>query len=115
MANRETEIWVRNLIATEQLHRFYTSPEWVRLRNEVMAERRGECQWCKAKGLYVPAVVVHHIRFVRQFPALALSKVYTVAGKEFNNLVPLCKRCHELAHGDRLRGVPTKPLTEERW
>lgn len=115
MTQEETGHWVSRLMAEGQLHKFYTSTAWEHLRTQVLCDNKGECQWCKAHGLYVPAVVVHHVQYVRRHPDLALSRNYQYGGVEYTNLIPLCRKCHELAHGSRWSRVPKPPLTQERW
>lgn len=114
MTELEVGQWVGGLIADGRLHEFYVSPEWEHLRREVLDAAKYECQWCKQHGLYTRADTVHHVQFVRKHPQLALSKTYQFSGKEYVNLVPLCRNCHELAHGGRGKVRPT-PLTPERW
>ena len=109
--------WVRQLIGEDRLHEFYTSSAWLNLRDEVLAEYKNECQNCKRKGKYVKAVIVHHVKHLRDFPELALSKTYIGRdGKEQMQLKPVCRECHEyVEHPERLRWNKKKPLTEERW
>lgn len=114
MNQLEAGIWVRKLIAENNLHAFYTSRLWINLREEVLREHKYECQHCKAKGFYTKATHVHHAQFVKKHPELALSKVYIFQGKEYKNLVPLCHNCHEEVHGYRQR-ERKGPLTVERW
>jgi 5-methylcytosine-specific restriction endonuclease McrA len=94
-------IWIPQLIAQNNLHFFYCTHAWIHLRNEVLKESHNECQICKAKGLYVPATTVHHIRTVREAPWLALTK---------NNLLAVCDDCHYNIHHRQ------KPKwDDERW
>ena len=65
--------WIPALIAADTLHAFYISKAWLHLRAEALREQQHECQLCKAKGLYVPATTVHHVRTVREAPWLALT------------------------------------------
>ena len=106
--------WISKLISQDRLHEFYVSPQWRKLRKQVLEEYKHECQDCKAKGFYTKANHVHHNQFVRKHPRLALSKTYTFKGKEYINLIPLCHDCHEIRHGYRQK-EKKKPLTEERW
>jgi 5-methylcytosine-specific restriction endonuclease McrA len=110
----EVEQWIRKLIAEDNLHEFYTSSKWLRLREDVLVEYKSECQHCKANGFYTKSNTVHHVQYVKKHPELALSKVYIYMGKEYKNLIPLCHDCHERTHGYRV-SKKTKPLTEERW
>ena len=114
--NNQDEVgrWVQSLIDTNNIHAFYVSGEWIRLRADVLQEYKGECQHCKDKGYYTKANTVHHVQYVRKHPRLALSKTYIYEGKERRNLIPLCHNCHEEVHGYRQK-KEKKPLTEERW
>jgi 5-methylcytosine-specific restriction enzyme A len=114
MNQDELERWISTLIAASNLHEFYTSGLWLKLREEVLSEFKYECQHCKARGFYKRADTVHHVQYVKKHPGLALSKFYEYAGKTYRNLIPLCHDCHEKAHEYRQKDKP-KPLTEERW
>lgn len=93
--------WIRSLDAANNLHAFYICKAWLHLRAQALEEQNHECQMCKAKGLYVPATVVHHIKPVRVAPWLALTK---------GNLLCLCDECHyEIHHGHKLK------WSDERW
>ena len=97
----ELTAWIPSLIASDNLHAFYISKAWLHLRAEVLKEQHYECQLCKAKGLYVPATTVHHIKTVRQAPWLALTK---------SNLIAVCDECHYNIHHKQ------KPKwNDERW
>lgn len=81
-------------------HRFYTGGAWLRVRGEVLAGDRFECQRCKGRGRYRRANTVHHVRAVEQFPELSLCKVFVGAdGLAHRNLISLCRQCHEEIHG----------------
>ena len=114
MTEEQCGKWVSKLIAEDRLDKFYNSPQWRKLRKEVIAENKNECQDCKTKGYYAKANTVHHQQYVRKHPRLALSRTYTFQGKEHINLVPLCHDCHEQRHGYRQR-EKKEPLTKERW
>ncbi len=108
--------WIKELIAADNLHVFYTSSYWLKLRKEVLAEQNNECQICKSRGQYSKATTVHHNQYVRKHPRLALSKTYEFRGKVYKNLVALCHSCHEEVHGYRQPAKPKEePLTVERW
>ena len=101
--------WVLQLIATDNLHAFYTSPEWRHTRRKVMKHRKRWCWDCAHKS---PAVkkrgnTVHHVNELRQRPDLALSE-YDEQGRV--NLVVLCPSCHWKRHHKRRVEV-----TPERW
>lgn len=117
MTEYEVGQWVRSLIEEDNLHAFYTSSEWLNLKSEVMREFKHECQDCKARGKYTKATIVHHVKHLKDYPELALSKTYIDEnGNKKIQLKPVCKDCHEyVEHPERLRWNVKKPLTEERW
>lgn len=93
---------------------FYDSPEWRRLRKEVLAADKFECQLCKEHGLYKRANHVHHVNYLEQHPELALEKLYTDSdGNVKRNLISLCHDCHEKMHNYRAKPKPV--LIPERW
>ncbi|HOA30522.1 MAG TPA: HNH endonuclease signature motif containing protein [Clostridia bacterium] len=107
MTQAECGQWIRGLIQEDKLHDFYVSPEFRKLRNEVLEEARYKCQLCKQKGRLTRATIVHHIMHVRTNPELALDK---------ENLLAVCKDCHETeCHPERLAREEKEPLTPERW
>ena len=63
-------------------------------------EQHNECQRCKAAGYYSPCEIVHHKKYVRKHPELAL---------DINNLECLCRNCHENEHKKKIF------MNEERW
>lgn len=97
----ELTVWIPALIAANNLHAFYISKAWLHLRAEVLREQHHECQLCKAKGLYVPATTVHHVKAVRKAPRLALTK---------ENLMALCEDCHYDIHHRR-----ASQWDDEKW
>nr|DAI76757.1 MAG TPA: HNH endonuclease [Caudoviricetes sp.] len=101
MEKAEVGEWVRSLISQNELYRFYTSAEWERLAAKARDQQHNECQRCKANGFYSPCEAVHHIKYVKRRPDLAL---------DIGNLECLCRECHETEHGRN-----SKPLTPERW
>ena len=113
--------WIPVLCEAGALWRFYNTPEWRRLRRQVLERWHGECAWCAgaAPSLVVQAEMVHHVYPVKTHPAWALSEfVTTPEGKRVRNLVPLCHDCHDRAHqrmGYRPSPLSAPPLTPERW
>lgn len=107
---------IKNLFKEHKEYKFYKTREWRLLRAQVMNEARGECKWCKEKGIISKAETVHHVKHVKDFPELALSRTYIDAGGSVKpNLIPLCHECHDKAH-KRIRYQPKpEPLNEERW
>lgn len=56
--------------------------------------RHPYCERCLEKGLYVPAVDVHHIdSFTNYDGMMMLEKAY-----DPRNLMALCKKCHTEIH-----------------
>ena len=111
---------IREWDADGKIYKFYKSKEWLALRDQIMRECHGECQWCKRRGIISRAETVHHEQYVRSHPELALSRTYTDRnGIERQNLIPLCHDCHDKAH-NRMRYQDREkkdgpPLNEERW
>lgn len=97
---------IKELVKSDNMHSFYTSSAWRRLAAAARAAQHNECQRCKAKGIYKACEVVHHKKYVKMFPELALS---------MDNLECLCFECHEEEHGRGFDKVERTPLTPERW
>lgn len=95
--------WINSLIKHNNIHAFYVNGIWLKVRDEVLNEQHHECQICKAKGIYSEAVTVHHIKYLRQHPELALTK---------SNLMAVCKDCHYNIHH---KYKPKPQLNIERW
>lgn len=101
---------ILDCIKIDCLDRFYWSKEWRKLRKEAIKRDKGECQHCKAKGIYTKGTEIHHIKEVKDHPGLAL---------ELANLLTLCKECHNKVHDkghnmNTLSNVTTF-FNEERW
>lgn len=107
---------LRGLIDQDAEAQFYWWPEWrTRMRPDVLALDRYECQLCKARGRYARATIVHHVKHLRDRPDLALSVWDLETGER--QLVSVCKACHEREHPEALVQFAPKspPLTVERW
>lgn len=109
--------YIYYLIKTKQVYKFYKTSEWQGLKAEVLKEQHNECQVCKRKGRYKKADTVHHCKFVRKFPQLALSKTYVDdKGIERQNLIAICKACHNKMHPEKLKkNSKPKFINKERW
>lgn len=95
--------------------KFYESKEWRRLRKLVLAEDKGECQHCKAKGKYTEANTVHHVNYLLLHPELGLEKFYVNDdSKTKRNLISLCHNHHEEIHQWVRKELPEQ-LNQERW
>lgn len=94
---------------------WYNSAAWEATRQEVLRFDHYECQICKEKGRYRKAVIVHHVKHLRDRPDLALSTYDPDTGER--QLVSVCKRCHEQLHPESQKQYrpANKPVTEERW
>lgn len=118
MDQDQVKQWVSRLIAEDNLHEFYTSGQWLKIRAEVLEADKCECQRCKRFGKYERANTVHHVKPIKKFPELALSKTYIDEnGQEHRQLISVSSICHGMEDDEhiKLRMARSKPLTEERW
>ena len=109
---------IMNKHDNQQLHKFYTSSAWIKLRAKVLARDRYECQICKENGKYSKATTVHHVNHVREHIEMALQDTYTDEnGMIKRNLISVCKDCHEtVCHPERLRhNKHVGYANTERW
>ena len=123
MSTKDLVVWLRYLISINRLDKFYHSKYFKKVKREVLKEQHYECQRCKEQGKLTivredikRSGVVHHVKYVRLFPELALSKYYIDEfGIKRKQLIVLCNECHEIEH-DRFTSEPKKEiLNEERW
>lgn len=129
MKKDELKLWIENLIKNDELWKFYKSKEWINLKKEVLEENHYECAVCKKKGKITRYDIaadgskklistVHHVQFVRSHPAEALSRTYEYEGRTFQNLIPVCKSCHNKLHPEKNKNrIKRKEsyVNEERW
>lgn len=126
MTNQELEIWIKKLIEEDKLYKFYKSKEWIGLKEEVMRDQHYECQECLKRGILTTRsdeqenikkkLTVHHVQFVKNYPALALSKFYYYKNIQYRNLIVVCFDCHNRLHKRfNYRDPNKKQLNEERW
>lgn len=94
--------WIQQLIRDNNVHEFYTSSVWRRKQAQVLKEKHYECQRCKKKGLAIKARTVHHKKYLKKYPELALDD---------DNLEPICDQCHYDEHHRKDLGF----MNEERW
>lgn len=106
---------LKRLLAEGKENIWYNSAAWEATRQKVLRLDRYECQICKEKGRYRKAVIVHHVKHLRDRPDLALSIYDPDTGER--QLISVCKRCHEQLHPESQKQYRTanKPVTEERW
>lgn len=119
-AGRFTPTQIAQMAASGDMSRFYNSRAWRRLSREVISEQHGECQLCRTRGRYARADLVHHVRPLRLFPALAYERYYTDSqGERRKQLIACCRDCHEEIHGraERSRENQGKHAysNAERW
>ena len=72
---------------------FYKTKAWQKCRDEYFRKVGGLCERCKAKGLIVPAEIIHHKIHIDETnikdPSITLNP---------NNLCALCAKCHGEEH-----------------
>lgn len=77
---------------------FYSTAAWQKTREAYKKYRGGLCESCLARGLIVPGDEVHHrVKLTHENinnPEITLS---------FDNLMLLCKSCHEEQHAGQRR------------
>ena len=77
---------------------FYKTAAWVSCRKAYLASVGGLCERCLAKGLIVPAEIIHHKIHLNENnindPSVSLN---------FDNLEAVCRSCHGELHGKRKR------------
>ena len=118
MQQHELTIWINELIDKNELWRFYKSKEFMSLKEEVLLEQHYECQECKKQGIITKADTVHHVQFVRKHPHLALSKYYVYKGKQYKNLIAVCKACHNKLHPEKMKAKKKNSgsfMNDEKW
>lgn len=97
---------------------FYSSPQWRKLRRQILKADHYECQLCKTKyHRYRRANTVHHVNHFKIRPDLALEPMYhdPATHSDKRNLLSLCHECHEEVHGYRMASEKVEPITAERW
>ena len=76
----------------EKYAEFYNSAEWKNLRNQKFFDANGLCELCKEKGIIREGIDVHHL--------VEISKDWSKR-LDYDNLVLLCKDCHNEIHNRR--------------
>ena len=71
---------------------FYNSKKWRKVAAAYKL-RHGSCERCRAKGLVVPAVIVHHREHLTPENMRDPRKAY-----DFANLEAVCQACHNQIH-----------------
>ena len=77
----------------EYASKFYKSNAWKQCRENYLKSVGGLCEQCLKKGLFVPAVIVHHKNHITEHninnPDITLN---------YFNLEALCRDCHKQEH-----------------
>ena len=73
---------------------FYLTAKWKRKRARILRRDGYQCQDCKRYGRMREATEVHHIKHLEDNPELAYVD---------DNLVSLCKSCHNARHPEKGR------------
>lgn len=89
----------------EFAEQFYKSKTWERCRNNYAASVGGLCEECLKHGRIEAGVIVHHK--VHITPENILCPEVTL---NFDNLELLCRKCHAVEHGARLRRYTVDPI-----
>lgn len=94
-------------IQAGDVRKFYKSMIWKYKRLDILQRDNYECQRCKELGRYSKAVVVHHIKHLKDRPDLALDD---------SNLSSRCEACHNIEHPEKgFKHERKEPITPERW
>lgn len=84
-----TTEWIIQQVQSGKAYRFYLTADWIQVREKKKEKEHYECERCRAKGKYTPCEAVHHKKYLKARPDLAL---------DINNLECLCKDCHYKEH-----------------
>ncbi len=86
-------------IKAGDVHVFYVSKIWRKVRAMILARDNYECQRCKKLGIVTLATCVHHKEHLKDNPLRALDPA---------NLISLCDRCHDLEHPEKIKKMQKK-------
>jgi 5-methylcytosine-specific restriction endonuclease McrA len=75
--------------------KFYTSAQWIRLREVIKARDKGLCMMCLYKNNIQYMNTVHHIEELKDCWDKRLNP---------GNLICLCESCHQTVHKEYLKG-----------
>ena len=75
----------------------YNSTQWVSLRSYKFAQSP-LCEMCLKEGKSVPAEDIHHIR---SFMSTDNPTERYYLAYDYDNLMSLCKKCHQLIHNKK--------------
>ena len=72
---------------------FYKQADWIQCRANYLKYCGGFCERCKAKGLLIPADIVHHKIYLNEDNYRDAN-----VSLNFENLEALCQKCHNAEH-----------------
>ncbi|WZY00353.1 HNH endonuclease signature motif containing protein [Bacillus sp. FSL W7-1360] len=78
----------------QESRRFYNSKAWQKARRLALNRDDHLCRHCFDNGTITSAQTVHHIKYLKDHPELAL---------DLANLVSLCFSCHNHMHSNRMK------------
>ena len=101
MTNKRVTLdWIKNLVRSGDTSQFYKTKTWCELARRKRKAEHNECERCRKQGRHSPCEAVHHKKYLKKYPELAL---------DYDNLECLCADCHYDEHHKR------EQLNEERW
>lgn len=71
----------------------YKSKKWQKTRQLYLISVNGLCERCMRKGIYNPAIIVHHIIYIDESNYMQDEIFFNS-----DNLEALCKDCHNKEH-----------------
>ncbi len=94
---------------------FYCSSAWEKCREEYLKKANHLCERCLAKGIYEPAIIVHHKIYLTEDNYGDAELMFG-----FDNLEALCKACHNEEHKTvvkekRWKFIDGELVTRETW
>ena len=85
-------------MAGSNARQLYDGTAWKQTRAAYLKSVGGLCERCSAKGLVVPAEVVHHVTPITEDNVSDVS-----ISLSWDNLQALCRKCHAEVHDDIYR------------
>ena len=80
----------------EFAEKFYKSKAWQKCRKAYLKSQGGLCERCRARGLIVPAEIVHHKEHIT--PETVSDPNVLLA---WSNLEAVCRQCHAELHNNK--------------
>lgn len=117
----------------KEINAFYHSAIWKATRLQILNEQNWECQQCRREGRLTllcrkdelskrngskkfSRANVHHIKEVKQYPHLRLSRYYTdTNGSVKRNLEAICDKCHNNEHKRFEDSKEKEQINIEKW